>query len=308
MRRDGPRSAGDLLTELFRRKGMGRSMKRAEVVLLWPRVVGRDVARFSSARAFTNGVLIVDVTDSETAMHLAMQRQRFVAAYHDTYGLKEVKDIRFQAGRVTAERSPEEEPAAHGDIDPADDLSPLEGAVAAALLPEDVAASARAAARSVASHWARRRAAGHQPCPTCGVLHDGALTPPLPREQRMAETGRWNEAIRDRELCPSCRRSAREPRVIAAARRLALSPGEMDPGLSYEEAQVARRSARMYLEDTVNDLLPRAVADPSIRTHLEQAARCLAALVLGKSAHELTDPDMHVLDERVARFLGWSWS
>ncbi|HEX7000993.1 MAG TPA: DUF721 domain-containing protein [Trueperaceae bacterium] len=308
MRGDGPRSAGDLLTELFRRKGMGRSMKRAEVVLLWPRIVGRDVARFSSARAFTNGILVVDVTDSETAMHLAMQRQRFVAAYHDTYGLKEVRDIRFQAGRVAAEKSPDDEPDDRGASEPAAEAGPLEGALEAASLPPDVAESARAAARSLASHWARQRAAGHQPCPTCGVLHDGALTPPLPRERRMAETGRTNETIRDHELCPSCRRSAREPRVIAAARRLALSPGEMDPGLSYEEVQVATRSARFYLEDMLNDLLPRAVADPSTRTHLELAARCLAALVVGKDPDDLTDADMHVLDERVARYLGWSWS
>src|SRR5690606_7852923 len=304
---DGPRSAGDLLTELFRRKGMGRSMKRAEGVRLWPRVVGRDVARFSSARAFTNGVLIVDVTDSETAMHLSMQRQRFIAVFHDTYGLKEVKDIRFQAGRVQAETEDMDGASDDKHTEAGPELVPLERAVEAAALPTEVAASARAAARSLAGHWARQRAAGHLPCPTCGVLHDGALTAPMPRERRMAETGRTNEAIRDRELCASCRRADREPRVIAAARRMALSPSEPEPGLAHEEAQVAMRAARMYLEETLNDLLPRAVADPSVRSHLDQAARCLAALVTGKRPDDLTDQDMHVLDEGVARFLGWTW-
>lgn len=307
MKGDGPRSAGDLLTELFRRKGMGRSMRRAEVVLLWPRVVGREVARFSSARAFANGVLIVDVTDSETAMHLSMQRQRFVSVFHDTYGLKEVKDIRFQAGRVVAEAGDEGETGSEQETEAGPDLAPLERAVEAAALPVEVADAARAAARSLARHWARQREAGHLPCPTCGVLHDGALARPMPRERRMAETGRTNEAIRDRELCASCRRAAREPRVIAAARRMALSPGDPQPGLSRDEEQVARRAARIYLEETLNDLLPRAVADPSVRSHLEQAARCLAALVTGKRPDDLSDEDMHVLDDGVARFLGWSW-
>lgn len=307
MKGDGPRSAGDLLTELFRRKGMGRSMRRAEVVLLWPRVVGREVARFSSARAFVSGVLIVDVTDSETAMHLSMQRQRFVSVFHDTYGLKDVKDIRFQAGRVMAQAGDEGDSGSEQETEAGPDLVPLERAVEAAALPAEVAEAARAAARSLARHWARQRAAGHLPCPTCGVLHDGALTQPMPRERRMAETGRTNQAIRDRELCASCRRAAREPRVIAAAHRMALSPGDPQPGLSRDEEQVARRAARMYLEETLNDLLPRAVADPSVRSHLNQAARCLAALVTGKRPDDLTDQDMHALDEGVARFLGWSW-
>ncbi len=308
MRGSGPRSAGDLLAELFRRKGMARPMRRAEVVLLWPRVVGRDVARFTSARAFTNGALIVDVTDSETAMHLSMQRQRFIAVYHDTYGLKEVKDIRFQAGRVTAVNGDEPGPGVEDDVEVGEDIVPLERAVAAAELPADIADAAHGAARSLARHWARQRAAGHLPCPTCGVLHDGALAPLAPREQRLSETGRTSPELRDRELCPSCRRAAREPRVVAAARELAMSPGTATPGLSQEEGHIARRSALAYLEQSVLDLLPRAVADPSTRAHLEHASRCLAALRAGKTTAELTDDDMHHLDERVARYLGWSWT
>lgn len=301
----GARSAGDLLAELFRRKGMRRSLKRAEAVLLWPRVVGRDVARFSVARGFADGVLYVDVTDSETAMHLSLQRQRFLAVYHDTYGLHEVKDVRFQAGRVTGDADDgEEEPGGAPSPDPAE-VASLESAVAAASLPDDVAAVARGAARALAAHWARQRAAGHTACPTCGALHDGVLTGLAPRDRRLAELGRDSEGLRDRELCPSCRRAAREPRVVAAARRLALDPSEPHPELAPEEAAVARRLATLYLEDTVTDLLPRVVSDPALRPHLERAARCLAALRTGKGEGDLTDDDLRLLDERVARVLGW---
>lgn len=308
MRGGGPRSAGELIAEVFRRKGMRRSLRRAEAVLLWPRVVGRDVARFSSARAFRDGVLYVDVTDSETAMHLNMQRQRFVAVYHETYGLREVKDVRFQAGRLAAADG--EAGAAQGerpDPDPAE-VASLERAVDDAELPGDIADVARAAARTLAGHWARQRAAGHAPCPTCGALHDGAVAGLSPRERRLAELGRHSAELRDRELCPSCRRAAREPRVVAAARRLALAPAEPHPELSVEEAAVAHRLAAIYLEETLEDLLPRVVSDASLRPHLERAARCRAALATGRDPDDLADEDLRVLDERVARVLGWTWS
>lgn len=308
MRGGGPRSAGELLAEVFRRKGMRRSLRRAEAVLLWPRVVGPEVARFTSARSFADGVLYVDVTDSETAMHLNLQRQRFVEVYRETYGLAEVKDVRFQAGRLTAKAGEQGSPdAAPPEPDPAE-VASLVRAVEEARLPGDIAAVARAAARTLASHWARQRAAGHAACPTCGVLHDGAVSGLTPRQRRLAELGRDSDELRDRELCPSCRRAAREPRVIAAARRLALAPNEPHPELTVEEAAVARRLAGLYLEETLEDLLPRVVSDPALRPHLERAARCRAALATGKDPDDLSDDDLRSLDERVARVLGWSWS
>lgn len=308
MRGGGPRSAGDLLAEVFRRQGMRRSLRRAEAVLLWPRVVGREVARFSSARAFEGGVLYVDVTDSETAMHLNMQRQRFIAVYHETYGITELKDVRFQAGRLTADAGqPGEAEAAGPEPDPSD-VAALQQAVEAAALPGDIAEVARSAARTLATYWAKQRAAGHTTCPTCGVLHDAVVSGLAPRERRLAELGRENESLRDRELCPSCRRAAREPRVVGAAHRMALDPDAPHPELAVEEAAVARRLAVIYLEDTLEDLLPRAVSDPSLRPHLERAARCMAALATGKGVDELGDEDLHAVDERVARVLGWSWS
>src|SRR5690606_40694545 len=119
----------------------------------------------------------------------------------------------------------------------------LVGAVGAPRLPGDIAAVARAAARTLASHWARQRAAGHAACPTCGVLHDGAVSGLTPRQRRLAELGRDSDELRDRDLCPSCRRAAREPRVIAAARRLAPAPNEPHPELTVDEGAAARRLA-----------------------------------------------------------------
>src|SRR5690554_205218 len=96
------RHVSEFFAEVFRRAGMKRNMKRAEAVLLWPRVVGADVARFSSARALREGILYVDVSDSETVMHLSMQRSRFLGEYRTTYGVTDVREIRFQVLRVHA--------------------------------------------------------------------------------------------------------------------------------------------------------------------------------------------------------------
>ena len=316
------RPAAELIGELFRQKGMKRSLRRAEAVLLWPRVVGPDVARFSSARTLSEGVLVVDVSDSETAMHLSMQRRRFLARYHDTYGVHDVKEVRFQVGRVTA--NAERRAAAvssdhdgstaagepgegHAAVDP-QAVSAMARDLDALNLPDELGAVVLRAGRNLIGMRARQQAAGFTPCPTCGALHDTVGTPLTPRERTLQAKGEGHQALRDRELCDSCRRSATEARVTAAARRLALAPGDVDPGLSDAELAVATRLASAYLDASLRDLLPRAVSQPALRPQLELAARCRAALATGKLPADLDDDDLLVLDERVARFLGGSWS
>src|SRR5690606_3247811 len=87
---------------------------------------------------------------SETAMHLNLQRQRFVEVYRETYGLAEVKDVRFQAGRLTAKAGEQGSPdAAPPEPDPAE-VASLVRAVEEARLPGDTAAVARAGAPAAA--------------------------------------------------------------------------------------------------------------------------------------------------------------
>ena len=75
----------DVLAEVFKRGGMKRAVKRAEAVLLWSQVVGPEVAKFTEAKSLQDGVLFVEVTDSETAMHLSLQRQRFIDVYRGKF-------------------------------------------------------------------------------------------------------------------------------------------------------------------------------------------------------------------------------
>lgn len=338
------RHVTEILEEVFRRAGMKRGLKRAEAVLLWPRVVGAEVARFAAARALRDGVLYVDVSDAETAMHLGLQRRRFLAAYHDTYRALEVKDIRFQVGAPPAGGGPQahapqganappgggvgttrssQRARARGDGTP--DAS-AEGAAApraaadpvalaelvreldAMHLPEDVAATALRAGRSLLALRARQRAEGWLPCPTCGALHDGAVRPDTPREEALRKAGRWGQEQRlDRELCAACRRAAREPRVRAAAQRMATGPGGAAPGLSDEERAVAERLASDDLDRAIAELLPLALGDAAAHEHLVRAAHCRAALAAGKSLDAVDEGDLERLPQAVRRVLRGGW-
>jgi len=317
-----PRPVGDLVVELFKRRGFTRSLRRAEAVLLWPRVVGADVARFSAARTLNDGVLIVDVSDSETAMHLSLQRRRFLERYRETYGVNDVKEIRFQVGRSPAggvddgsraspatagdnsegheeDHGPELEPRAVADM--TRQLESLE-------LPAELAATVRLAGRSLLGMRARQRATGFTACPTCGALHDGLGAPLTPREKTLQAKHPEHQALAERELCSSCRRYLREPRVKDAARRLALALGNPEEGISEAELAVAKRMAAEYLDDSLRDLLPRAISQPALRPQLELVARCRCALAVGKPLDELDDDDMGALEASVARYLGGSWT
>ena len=312
------RHVTEILDEVFRRAGMKRGLKRAEAVLLWPRVVGADVARFVRARALRDGVLYVDVSDAETAMHLGLQRRRFLAVYHDTYRAHEVKDIRFQVG-AASQAAPSGAGAAHlGDGNGEDgaaaaqpdaaELADLARQIGAMDLPDDVATAALRAGRSLLALRARQRAKGWQACPTCGALHDGAVRPDTPRERTLRASGRLGvEERRDRELCPACRRASHEPRVREAAQRLATRPSVVTPDLSEEERAVALRLAAEYLDGVLSELLPVALGDPSAREHLERAARCRAALAHGKEPDDVDDDDLARLPAAVRRLLRGDW-
>lgn len=321
------RPVAELIGELFRRKGMKRSLRRAEAVLLWPRVVGADVARFSSARTLSDGVLVVDVNDSETAMHLSLQRRRFLARYHETYSLNDVKEIRFQVGRVArtmreggssevsgaaggrlnAKRVSDDATGGEATVDP-QAVAALARGIEAVSMPEELKAAVLRAGRSFIGMRARQTAAGFSACPTCGALHDGPSLPPTPREQTLLAKHRDHPDLRDRELCLSCRRYAREARVNETARRLALDPGTSDAELSEAERSVARRLACAYLDSVITELLPRAVSQPALKPQFELIARCRAAITVGKRVDDLDDHDLSVLDDRVTRFLGGAWT
>ncbi len=279
MRNRSPsRDVSDLLAEVFKKGGLKRGVKRAEAVLLWPQVVGAKVARFTEAKTLQDGVLYVEVQDSETAMHLSFQRQKFVNVYVAKFGVKDVKDVRFRLGR----RPLLEETLPQKKAVPPDPkaLAELSRAVSQAELSDDLTRHAMSAAKAMLSWRAAREAEGWQACEVCG-----GLTP-------------------KRGFCVTCARYAEFPKVRTASHTLAVAPGQATPLLSEEERAVAVFQARAYLSEKVQELLPQVLADPAYKPHLEFAARCYLSHMLGKSVDDVSEDDFSHLDARIARALG----
>ncbi len=270
----------DALAEVFKRAGMKRGMKRAEAVLLWPQVVGTEVTKFSQAKSLREGVLWVEVPDSETSMYLTLQRDKFIDVYRARFKVREIKDIRFRVGRTQKEVPSPPKPTTQVD---GKALSELARRLGQLDLPEELAGVTMQAAKSMLAYRARKRADGWVVCTLCGTLSD------MP------------------EMCPTCRRYANDPKVQRAAHILTVSPQESTPLLSDEERLVSLHLAKTSLGNTLLELLPQALADQGVRPQLERAARCFLSLVLSKGVDEIVEDDYELLDKPVARALGY-WS
>lgn len=270
------KNVADVLAELFRRAGMRRQVQRAQLVLMWPRVAGPELSRFTKASSFRDGVLYVDTTDSETAMHLGLQRTRFLESFHRS-GARELKDIRFRPGRID-EPLPDKDPLPEA-ADEAD-LAPLEAALAGSQLPEGLAEAASRAASGIARTRTMRRQLGWQPCAVC----DGLTEKP--------------------GLCLTCRRYAEAPATARAAQELSRDPEATVPWLTEAQRDVAAWLAAAELARQVQQLLPKTLADQQLLPELEQLAGRWLVLRLGKPAATLTDQDWLQLPEAVGRVLG----
>ena len=287
------RPLAELLREAFRRSGLQRGVRRAEAVVLWRRVVGPDVARFSRAVALQQATLVVDVPDPETALHLGLQRHHLLRAYAEHLGPDVVREIRFRVGRsADDEHAPQPAPRSSASADPR-----AVAALARRLqdVPEALAGPALQAGASLLALQARRRAEGWQPCPVCHAL----------REPQQGATA--SPATAHPDWCPTCRRLASIPRVTRQAARLAGEPDAATPSLSDDERLVARVLAAQRAAERALALLPQALADPSVVQDLEHVARAQAALICDLPLDQVDDEALAHVDPRILRALGrWS--
>jgi hypothetical protein len=266
----------DILADVFSKSGIKRGMKRAEAVLMWRHVVGPDVAKFSEAKTLQDGILYVEVPDSETSMHLTLQRQKFLDVYKVKFKVQDIYDIRFRVGRVQEkeERLKRKETVIH--VDPKA-LANLTKSLTE--LPEQLAQPTMQAARSMLAYRERRLAEGWQACKLCGALSE-------------------------KDTCDACERYKTEPKVIRASELMMEKPLEATPFLSSEERAVAIYLAQEKLKETIAELLPFVLADSRYKVELEKTSRAYLSLRLMKPLVALTENDLDLLDGRVARALG----
>jgi hypothetical protein len=270
-----PNHVSDLISEVISKSGIKRGMRRAEAVILWPHVVGPEVSKFSQAKSLQDGILYVEVPDSETSMHLMIQRQKFLDIYRSKFKVVEIQDIRFRVGRPeVVPNKPNKAIPIHVDPKALAQLTkPLSE------LPESIAKPTMQTARAMLAYRERKLAEGWQACTLCG-------------------------AISEQNLCDACTRYQQDPKVLKASDEFTHDPHCDTPLLSQEERIVAIHIAKETLKDKMAELLPFVLADPTYKPELERCSRVYIALQKGKSLAEITDEDLDSLDGKVARALG----
>ncbi len=279
------RHVSELLGAFFSRQGMVRAVRRAEAVVAWPRIVGPKLAGMAQARSLKDGVLFVDVSDSETAMHMALERPRILEAYERALGRREIRDVRFVAGRKGSsedETNNREDPA-QSDSSVAIDQEAwhaLTSPLTEMALPDDLESMTIQVARALLAHRARAEAAGWRACPTCGAWSPNELG------------------------CDACLRYREQAHVRALSDQFMVMPETPASHLSEEEVSVARALAVEQLDAMLRRLLTQVLASPSLLPQLAVAARNRVALAEGIAAESVSDHDLMRLDPRVARALG----
>ncbi len=271
-----PARVSDLISEVISKSGIKRGMRRAETVILWPHVVGPEVSKFSQAKSLQDGILYVEVQDSETSMHLMIQRQKFLDIYHSKFKIKEIQDIRFRVGRPEVLEVHKTNKSTPIHVDPralAQLTKPLTH------LPESISKPTMQTARALLAYRERKLAKGWQACTLCG-------------------------AISEKSLCDACTRYKEDPKVIKASENLMREPTHRAPFLSDEEHMVAIDLAKEKLKERMSELLPFVLSEPSYKPELERCSRVYVALLKGKSLAALLESDLDILDGRIARALG----
>jgi hypothetical protein len=219
--------------------------------------------------------LYVEVPDSETSMHLMIQRQKFLDIYRSKFKVLEIQDIRFRVGRpeVVFDKPSKATPI---HVDPKA-LAQLTKPLSA--LPETIAKPTMQTARAMLAYRERKLAEGWQACTLCG-------------------------AISEHSLCDACTRYKHDPKVLKAAEAFWYDPHCATPLLSLEERIVAIDVAKEKLKDQMAELLPFVLADATYKPELERCSRVYIALQKGKALSAITDEDLDSLDGKVARALG----
>jgi hypothetical protein len=265
-----PTRVSDLISEVISKGGIKRGMRRAESVL------GPEVAKFTQAKNLQDGILFVEVSDSETSMHLMIQRQKFLDIYRTKFKIKDIQDIRFRVGRIEDRVKPTKQKETIIHVDPKA-LAQLTKSLSD--LPEKLVQPTMQSARALLAYRERKLADGWQACKLCS-------------------------AISEQALCDACQRYSTNVKVVNASQTLMLEPTQETPFLSDEERMVAIYLAKENLKDKIAELLPFVLSDARYKLELEQTSKVFVALEKGKALVNVTEDDLDILDGRIARALG----
>jgi predicted nucleic acid-binding Zn ribbon protein len=89
------------ISEVLRRYNLEPEFQQQQALLLWPKVVGPQVARFAEAVRVERGVLWVETASATVAQELAFLKEHYLQALNAEVGEKQLLDLRFIPGRVS---------------------------------------------------------------------------------------------------------------------------------------------------------------------------------------------------------------
>lgn len=269
-----------LVGETLAKRGLKLGVGRARSVLLWPGVVGPELARLTRARNQHGGTLFIEARDSAQAHHLTMQRHHVLARLQQAMGDESVTELRFVVGTLPTEKA-----VVVQDLLPPPDRDRAEQLVQD--VPEGLREVARRAAEAITRARKWREMQGYSPCPVCG------------------------EATAE-QPCMACARTLQDPAVVRSAPLLARDPrllSSLPATLGESGTRAARHLALELLSDQMNLLAlecVRAGGEVFYREYLGEQARLFVALTLSRTHAPLTRTHLRLLPEGVQQILAGS--
>jgi predicted nucleic acid-binding Zn ribbon protein len=106
MNRSGMNPLSQVLESALKRLELEDAALEARAVMVWPQIVGEQMARATEAQKVQAGTLVVITRSSSWSQELAFQKPGIVRKYRDRLGKDFVKDLRFVVGAVRGLASP----------------------------------------------------------------------------------------------------------------------------------------------------------------------------------------------------------
>ena len=88
------------VNEVLRRYNLGEKFRAQQPLLLWPEIVGSQIARITKPIQFTDGILTVAVNSAAARQELFLLRAQYIARLNQAVGDDVVREIRFIPGRI----------------------------------------------------------------------------------------------------------------------------------------------------------------------------------------------------------------
>ena len=94
MKRTNMEMAGNVLKQFLESTTIGSNMSQQEAVLLWPKVAGEAIAKYTQNVSIYNGTLFVQLKSSIAADAIRTRQQELIEKMNQELGASIVKEIR----------------------------------------------------------------------------------------------------------------------------------------------------------------------------------------------------------------------